>query len=99
MRTLTYEVTGDNADPQAFMAYLHQQLKDHQALHITARQVDLDELAARRGADPATLEFDFIVNTVTYEAPAFVIGYQAEAGSRWLHIDIGDENVRFDVMS
>lgn len=99
MSTRSYEVTGEHAAPLDFQDYVLRQFPQR-VIHITARPLEVDELAVRRGEEPEQIEFDLRIGALYGPVDDFVVQGSTKAfgeKTSWIKIEV-KESVRFDIL-
>lgn len=101
LTTNSYEVTGELSAPQDFIDGIHRtRLAHSETIQLTAKRIDVDELAARRGESDTQIEFEFIIGiTDETESNPAVSGRMDAANGKWILIraDFDNNHVRFDI--
>lgn len=101
MTTTHFEVTGEQRAPQDFIDDIHRTRLAHiERITLTAKRIDVDELAARRGESDTQIEFEFIIGiTDETESNPAVSGRMDTENGKWILIraDFENNHVRFDI--
>ena len=99
MSTISYEVVGEHSAPDDFESYALTLRAQRKRVPITAQQVTVDELAARRGQNTAEISFEFLIAEMHPLDDGYALGgfmYTNEVRGNWIMIEVTDR-VRFDV--
>jgi hypothetical protein len=103
--TRIFEVSGEYRSPQDFEEYLYNTLiaqrDQEKSLAISGVQVDLDELAVRRGDSPQTVDLEIRIHEIyigTEGQLVFVAG-QHVGTYEWIRLDVKDGSIRFTLLS
>lgn len=100
MSTRRFEVIGEHSAPQDFEKDVYDALKNHDMVHITAKETTRNDLAARRGVTVDDLEFDFKIENI-HTGPRPVFGghmFTNDIKGRWIQIEVTADNVQFNLL-